>query len=198
MAASWVLFETTESVIEVLWDIALAFFVIRIAFFYFLLNLLTGAATLGALAYYLELHTSPTPTHHPLSQPLLTASRPILLASSALWARYVVRKWQVPRVLAFRLATGAMASWFMLLTGLVVALGMYEEGVFEAAWVWKEEGWADLKIWVGMLVVYALMPTLLMFVERRLGRKGEEVGEWEGNELGYGAEKKMKSVGGAL
>ena len=198
MAASWVLFETTESVIEVLWDIALAFFVIRIAFFYFLLNLLTGAATLGALAYYLELHTSPTPTHHPLLKPLLTASLPILLASSALWARYVVRKWQVPRVLAFRLATGAMASWFMLLTGLVVALGMYEEGVFEAAWVWKEEGWADLKIWVGMLVVYALMPTLLMFVERRLGRKGEEVGEWEGNELGYGAEKKMKRVGGAL
>ena len=36
-----ILFETTESVIEILWDIVLAIYVVRVAFIYFLLNFLS-------------------------------------------------------------------------------------------------------------------------------------------------------------
>jgi len=37
-----ILFETSTSVFELMWDIALALFIIRISFVYFLLSFLTG------------------------------------------------------------------------------------------------------------------------------------------------------------
>ena len=42
-----ILFETTESVFEVLWDIALAIFILRIGFAYFFVAFTTGTVSVA-------------------------------------------------------------------------------------------------------------------------------------------------------
>ncbi|TVY49385.1 hypothetical protein LOCC1_G000856 [Lachnellula occidentalis] len=160
------LFETTSSVFEVMWDIALALFVIRIAFVYFLLSF-----TSGVIVVYFRL-TEIMPLHH-LTQPqseLTTLS--IWLLAVTLWARHTTVAYQVPRVGGFRLAIGALAMVFMLCAELVGALVLYEKGCMDVAWIWQTDALAAV-MGVGSLALYGLMPWLLMKVEQESDGLGE-------------------------
>lgn len=156
-----VLFETTDSVIEVLWDIALAMFILRLAFIYFLLSFVSGTAMVY-LAY----------TAYPQSG---VALAPFLLLSFALWSYVVVSRYEIPRVTGFRLATGAVALLYMVAADGAVGLGLWEQGYGE---------WAGQRVglgFCGLLAAFALMPTVLMAFEARPSGKREER-TWHGHE----------------
>lgn len=172
-------FETTENIIEILWDIALAFFTARLAFIYFLLTFASGAAVSYLTYNY--------PQILPLTHHLAIIQREhvlavFLLLSSAFWARVVVSRYEIPRVTGFRLATGAVALVYMLLAEAVVGFGLWEGGY--GSWMKERLGVG----FVGVLAGFALMPTLLMVFERRTGQAEEKT--WHGHE--------EKSIVGAL
>ncbi|KAK3956311.1 hypothetical protein QBC32DRAFT_251158 [Pseudoneurospora amorphoporcata] len=177
MEGSWLLFETTDSIIEVLWDIALAFFVIRISFYYFLLTFLSSLI-LSYLAYA-ELLPITTPAHFlsfsPASEPvnnhILLTWTILLTITSAIWAHLVLRHYEVPRVAQFRLAICSMALAFMVSAEMVVAFALYEEGY--GGWVWEEMKSVAGVAWGGWMVMYSAMPVLLMGLERRIEEKRE-------------------------
>ncbi|KAK3397921.1 hypothetical protein B0T20DRAFT_453958 [Sordaria brevicollis] len=173
MEGSWLLFETTDSIIEVLWDIALAFFVIRISFYYFLLTFLSSLVL--SLLAYAELLPISTFQHFVSSSSdidnriLLVAG--LLTLTSAVWAHLVIRHYEVPRVAHFRLALCSMSLAFMISAEMVVTFVLYEEGY--GGWVWEEMKSMAGVAWGGWMVMYAMMPLLLMGVERRMEEKRE-------------------------
>ncbi|KAL2260722.1 hypothetical protein VTK26DRAFT_5204 [Humicola hyalothermophila] len=178
--SSWILFETTDSVIELLWDVALAFFVVRAALLY---AALTFATTALAVAVLLVPHPSPPPPFSFLASWSDRVSPPapaalLLLASSALWARYVVRRLEIPRVLTFRLAVGAVAALVIVLVEAIVGMVLYEAGAGaegrarEAVRV-VEGGAGSWKGEAGVLAAFAGMPALLMGLEGVAERKRE-------------------------
>jgi len=164
-----IIFETTESVIEILWDVALAFFASRIALIYFTLNF-----TSGLIIHYL-LH------HHlllaPHSSMMMIITSLLMLAIPPLYSRMIIQRYEIPRVGVFRLAIGAVALVLMVLA----------EGF--VSWVGQEEGWWNLRsslsignassgvrmmMLLGWLAWYALMPFGMMFLERREEEEKEE------------------------
>jgi hypothetical protein len=153
--ANLLLFETTESIIEVLWDIALAFFIVRLAFIYFLLTLVSGAAI----------------TFLPLPSSLLT---PSLLLLSAISASFLVSHYEIPPVTGFRLAIGCIAGLFMTLAEGVLGLGMGKA----ALGLGEDTGYGTM---MTCLAVFSSMPNLLMLLEKR--EAGEQKREtWHGHE----------------
>jgi hypothetical protein len=103
-----ILFETSTSVFELLWDIVLAIFVIRIAFVYTLLSFGSGAL----IAWFRIAQLMPI--NH-LTQPqseLITL--PFWLLAITLWARFIIVTYEIPRVGGFRLGIGMLALVFML------------------------------------------------------------------------------------
>lgn len=168
-----ILFETTDAVIEILWDIALAVFILRLAFIYFLLTFVSGAAMVYlAYTYYPQ---PPPSSAHSLATPQSgVALAPFLVSSFVLWAHLVVSRYEIPRVTGFRLATGAAALLFMVLADAVVGLGLWTEGYGQ---------WAAERIglgFFGLLAAFALMPTVLMPFEAKAGGKREKT--WHGHE----------------
>jgi hypothetical protein len=155
---SLVLFETTESVIEVLWDIALAFFVIRIGLVYFLL-----AFSTGTLVSYLVC-TELLPIRHLTTPQSELAIVPIMLLLAAMWARFIIAYYEIPRVRSFRLAIGGLAAFFMVFAELLTAFIMYEEGIGD--WILDTDVKAGLAFG-GLLLAYGLMPAILMVWEKR-------------------------------
>ena len=57
---NFVVFETTDSVIEVLWDIALAFFIVRLAFLYVVLTFVSSAKSCSRPSYCSRRPSGPT------------------------------------------------------------------------------------------------------------------------------------------
>lgn len=181
MAISFTLFETTESVIQVLWDVALAFFIVRLAFIYFLLNFVSGLYVSYLLAFMQQLAT--VPPLPPLQQSEHYFSFWILLKPffmfllSALWARYLVTAYEVPRASSFRLAIGGIASLFMVLAEMLLLLlvgGGGGSGSYSSTqWWWIVpllETETDPKAglaFVIILLAYAFMPTAIMVFESR-------------------------------
>ena len=165
---NFVLFETSESVIEILWDVALAFFIVRLAFIYFLLNFATGAG----LTYVAYNYPSLLPKTHSLVTPQSeVVLAPFLLLSSVFWAHFVVSRYEVPRITGFRLATGGAALVFMLLAEGVVGLGLWEGGY--GRWMSEKIGMRFGLGFGALLAAFALMPTFLMAFEPRPARAGE-------------------------
>lgn len=141
-------FETTDSIIEILWDLALAVFVLRLGLVYFLLNALSTAALF-------LLSPSSTPT--PLLPEKPTATLLLLALAAALWTRLLVVRYEVPRVALFRLGIGAVAA----------GLGLVGVGVVREVVGWKGVmGWGEV---VGLAGWVAAMPVVQMV--------GEGVGE---------------------
>lgn len=169
-----ILFETTTSVFEILWDIALFLFITRLSFYYFFVSYLSSL-----FISYLRIARL-QPINH-LTQPqaeLITL--PFWLLLSTLFARYLIVWYEIPRVAGFRLAIGGVAGVFLVLAELVGGVVMWEKG--GRVWIWETDFWAA---GAGVLVLglFGLMPWLLMGVERR--GEGEEV-----EETGHGHEKK--------
>lgn len=171
-----ILFETTESVIEILWDIVLAIYIVRIAFAYFLLNFLSGL-----LMVYLSTHqlTPAIPLTIPQSELVLV---PFLLLSSIIWARVIIVYYEVPKVSGFRLASGLTALLFLIMAWFFVTTPiMWLEGA--TGWMWETDGKAGLAL-CGLLVMYTFMMVLQMAFERRAGETTFVV------ETSHGHEKK--------
>src|SRR5690348_9382399 len=135
--AKWILFETTDSVIEILWDVALAFFVVRLALLYASLVFGSVFSLILILRYLLPTLASTFATHPPPPPPLAASSGLVLtehaqwlplltLAASAVWAKVVMARCEVPRVLGFRLAVGATAAAMVGVVEGVVGLVEYE------------------------------------------------------------------------
>ncbi|KAK3341689.1 hypothetical protein B0T25DRAFT_558973 [Lasiosphaeria hispida] len=162
---SWILFETTESVIEVLWDVALAVFVVRIALVYAALNLLTAALALAAAPYLTRILEPALAKLGATELPLLLGGQlpllVLLLLGSAGWARCLVVYHEIPRVRGFRLAIGVVAAAVVALVGEVVEV---------MGWGGKPVGGAVLG---GLLCACALMPVGEMVLEG-FGKGGEE------------------------
>jgi len=154
--ANWILFETTEAVIEVLWDIALAFFLIRLGFIYFILSL-TSVIAVSYLAYAHLL-----PAANIASPQSEFAMIPFYLLLSVFWARFVASYYQVPRVMGFRLVIGGLGLGFMVLAELITALVLYEEG--HGGWLAEMHKTTGLAMGL-LLLAFALMPVLSMVCE---------------------------------
>ncbi|KAH6650620.1 hypothetical protein F5144DRAFT_54119 [Chaetomium tenue] len=184
-----------DSIIEVLWDVALIVFTIRLAYIYAGLALGLTSASIFLRSFLLNLYYNNTisfidaPDPDPLTAPLL------VFAAAAIASRLVIRRYDIPRVLVLRLAVGAGAA-VVAGVGLVVAcLVEWEvwgrpvmgevlagQALMELFWGW-EGG-------VGILVGVALMPVAMMGWERwwevgvgvvrgkrAVGEKGGEGGE---------------------
>ncbi|KAK0632402.1 hypothetical protein B0T14DRAFT_504105 [Immersiella caudata] len=153
-----ILFETTESVIDILWDVALAFFVTRLAVIYFFLNFLS------ALALSYLVYSAQTPVTHLVTSQNPEVLLPFLLGSAALWARILVVRYDVPRSGPFRLGIGAVALGFMVLVEGLVAWVVYEEGWWSGGKGGQERVWIVVGVW---LAWYTLVPFVMMFFEGR-------------------------------
>jgi hypothetical protein len=164
-----ILFETTESVIEVLWDIALAFFVVRLALLYAVL-------TFGSvLTVELLLHRLPPTSALSVAAPdkgrLLLPF--LLLTVSTIWARFLVAHFQVPRNVPFRLAVGVTAAALGMIGESLVRLVLYEGGWWSVG-EWMRVGW---KVWAPMMMAFAVMPAVQMAFEKGWEAVEEEVEE---------------------
>lgn len=189
-----ILFDTTESVIDILWDVALAFFIVRLALFYFLLSMLSPSPFFSFSLPKLLLLTQKTDfisatilsyltfTNHVLITPVthliatLPSSHqfliPFLLVSAAIWARVLVVRYEIPRSGWFRLAIGGVALGLMVLVEGILGAMVYEwqEDVWER--VVDGTGWMAIGGWLGW---YALMPWAEMVFERGEGVEEEVV-----------------------
>ncbi|KAK1754867.1 hypothetical protein QBC47DRAFT_402222 [Echria macrotheca] len=164
-----ILFETTESVVEILYDVALAIFILRLALIYFLLNFASAL-----LLSYLSL-ANYTPITHLITLSSSGILIPFLLASATLWARVLIVRYEIPRAGWFRLGIGAVALVLMVLAEGVVGVVLYEEGWWRDGEVWERlvggasgDGQERRREWIGLVGVlawYALMPWCLMFFE---------------------------------
>lgn len=167
---NFVLFETTESVIEILWDIALAFFIVRLGFIYFLVTFASGTL-LSYLAYKQWM-----PVMHLTTPQSELALIPFMLVLSSLWARYTIVHYEIPRVRAFRLAIGGMGLAFMVAAEFVTACVLYEEG--HGDWLFETDLNAGVAFAV-LLGAFALMPTIQMLFENK---EQEPAGTYHGHE----------------
>jgi len=159
-----ILFETNTSVFELLWDIALALFILRIAFFYFLLSFLTGCV----ITYFQFTELQPIYLLTQSQSELVTL--PIWLLFTALWARLMIVSYEIPRVGGFRMAIGGLALVLMLCAELVSGVFMYEKGY--APWIWETD-YRAAGAGVVVLSLFALMPLLLMQFEKKTDEMGE-------------------------
>jgi hypothetical protein len=139
-----ILFETTEFVIEILWGVALAFFIVRLALVYFLLNFVSALALT-----YLVL-SGRTPMAHIVTAQTQDMLLPFLLRSAVLWARVVIVMWEVPRSGAFRLGIRGCRVGVDGCGRSGGGVGWYEEGWFVSVGEeWREgrgvDGWRGMR-----------------------------------------------------
>jgi len=193
-----IIFETTESVIEILWDVALAFFASRIALIYFALSF-TSAALLGySFPLLLDLLNNNLPLTPQLSM-IITSL--LMLAIPPIHSRIIIQRYEIPRVATFRLAIGAVALVLMVLAGgLVGYIAVVGRREGEEWWSLRgslslstgdddgeERKKNSLVVWMvllGWLAWYALMPFGMMFLERREQEEEEEEREEKKQEVG--------------
>jgi hypothetical protein len=159
-----ILFETTTSVFELMWDIALALFILRISLAYFLLSFLSGLF----ISYLRISELEPVYLLTAPQSELLTL--PFWLLSITLWARYVIVSYEIPRVRGFRLAVGGLSLIWMLGAEFICGVVMYENGYRE--WIWETNIPAAVAGAV-VLVLFGLMPFFLMRLERRTAKIGD-------------------------
>ena len=159
-----ILFETTASVFEALWDIALALFIIQISFFYFLLSFLTSCI----ITYFRISSLQPI---YLLTQPQAElVTLPLWLLSTVLWARLTIVIYDIPQFGGLRLTIGILALVFLLVAELAGGVFIYERGY--TPWIWE----TDLKaagVGVVVMALFGLMPLLLMGSERRTDETGK-------------------------
>ncbi|KAH8660210.1 hypothetical protein BX600DRAFT_467409 [Xylariales sp. PMI_506] len=145
------LFETTESILEALWDIALVLLLTQISLVYFSLTLVTWVL----LSWCLH---EPAP---PALSPFFVGPTLQLLAG-AFWSLVVVRYYELPRQWWFRLVFGALAGCFLLAAETVAALALPGDvgAAVLAPSVWIGST-TDRIMSVAVLVGTALLPLLL-------------------------------------
>ncbi|RDW85266.1 hypothetical protein BP6252_02856 [Coleophoma cylindrospora] len=88
---------------------------------------------------------------------------PIWLLSTILWARFTSINYGAPKVPQIRLAIGAIALCFLLLTEAVSSLVLHNIGW--TAWVWEKD--TSPAVAAIMAVLYGLMPFLISNLEAK-------------------------------
>ncbi|EXF79809.1 hypothetical protein CFIO01_11105 [Colletotrichum fioriniae PJ7] len=172
------LFKTTDSVIEILWDVALAFFIVRIALSYFFFTFTTTTLLSWIVYTYRQYLRQPIVSDQQQQQYLTTSQTELFILPllhtvvGLVVARYVVAVYDVPRVAWFRLAIGGLAAAF--LAGAEAAFGLilsafWHEGGEHGRDCWISEsmnGWVMVTAMLGGLAAFAGMPAALMWFER--------------------------------
>ena len=147
------LFKTTASVFEPIWDFVIAFYIVRLAFFYFGLSFLTSCI----IGYFRVFNVAPLSyfTHH--QSALITLL--FWIMTFCFWARFLIVAYETPRVGVYRLAIGGLTFILMLIAELATGIFMYEK--CWKTWIWETNMIVTLTGSI-VLVVFALMPLLLM------------------------------------
>ncbi|KAA8564280.1 hypothetical protein EYC84_011224 [Monilinia fructicola] len=114
-----------------MWDLALAFFIVRIAFIYFILTYLSSL-----FLSFIRLNQI-IPYNHLTAPARELIAFPIYILTVALWARTVIVYYEIPRVAGFRIAVGLVAGSFMVIAELVGGFILWEEGYKE--WIWETD-----------------------------------------------------------
>jgi hypothetical protein len=150
------LFESTSSVFEIMWDIALFFFIVRLAFYYFALTFSFDVLLAAIRLVYLM------PVYQ-LTQPEAELIlMPLLLLFIILCGQFLISRYEIPRCGGFRLAIGSLAAVFMMFGDLIAGIVMYKEGWRE----WYRERYPVVfSIFCITMVFFALMPYILMLRE---------------------------------
>jgi hypothetical protein len=146
----FVVFKSADSVVEILWDIALATLITHLALIYFLLTLTSSLAL-----YYITCSAHLLP-----GSPVIVLAAAVLAATAAS-ARFVVTRYEVPRAAGMRLAMGAIALALMVAAQMLAGAILYGGG-----WIVDIGSRAGL-VSAGLLVAYALMPVLVMVFEEQ-------------------------------
>jgi hypothetical protein len=167
--AGFVLFETTESVIEDLWDIALAYSIVRLAFVYFLSTFVSWISLSYLYTTYHGLlparlfSTMTTTTRSPEIEAEVVLA-PAILAFCAIWARFIVAHYEVPRIRGFRLATGLVALVFMVAADGLTAFVLYVRGHHVGKWILPHPSRLTAML---LLAALALSPLAMIPFERK-------------------------------
>ena len=154
---SWLVFETPESAIELLWDIALAFFIVRTAFVYFLIGFI-GSTALSYLAF------TRSPASGYWATPQSVGLISLHLAFLVFYARCIIVYYEIPRHVTFRLAIGVVAMSFMVAAEALTAFVLYEEGLGDWILVAGLDASSEL---CARLAAFALIPAALILLEGR-------------------------------
>ncbi|TGO46475.1 hypothetical protein BCON_0322g00030 [Botryotinia convoluta] len=152
-----ILFETDTSVFELLWDVALALFIVRIAFIYFILTYLSSL-----FSSFIVLNRV-IPYNYLTAPARELVAFPIYILTVALWARTVIVYYEIPRVPGFRIAIGLVAGFFMVIAELVGGFVLWEEGYKE--WIW-ETNLLGAGLGILSLILFEGMLWVLMLLER--------------------------------
>ena len=154
-----------DSIMNVLFNIVLAFYVLRISFAYFSVPFASGLL----LQYMRRAHAMPIYlVMTPSTEPSLI---PLQLVVTAAWARYVVSFFRMPRTLRFRLLVGLVAAGYAVTFELFTVSLLRHEG--RGFWIASLDRSAAL-CFATLLLGLAAMPTLVMVTERRGAEKEEE------------------------
>lgn len=171
-----IVYDTVSSVFEMLWDIALAYFVVRLGFIYAVLAGASSAATTYLLTWAMQYHVLlPPGTIQPSA--LSVAIPAAQLAASAVCARFVVSRHEIPRDWRLRAAVGAVGAAVIGVEELF--LGMVTQGLagYEMALGGK-----------AFMLCVAALPMALMLFEPRKGGPYAREDSWlpvENEKTGY-------------
>lgn len=148
-----VLLEEIMSVVEVLWDIAMAVLIVRLAFLYYIFTFLTGCIFGFIRLGYV------VPVYHVRASTVEVFEMPIMVLMTVFWAWFTIRKFEIPKVAWIRLAVGLVGLLFMLVTEFVGRVILYKGGWTKGI---LEEDLIASEAFGGALLVFGLMPWLLM------------------------------------
>jgi hypothetical protein len=152
---------TSESALEFLWDIVLLFFIVRTAFVYFLFCF-ASTVVLSYCTYGTLFHTKDSV---PLQSPLLALLSLLMFTG---WAKLIILYYDIPRVMRFRLAIGAVALCFVVIANFIAVVVFYAEG--RGGWIFTT-GWETSLALGALPVAFATMPAILMVIEIAPGAK---------------------------
>jgi hypothetical protein len=142
------LFESADSVWELIWDIALAYFIIRISFVYCSLTFLSY----GILIFS---YNSSNLSHY-LPNSLLF---PLNILTIILISRLLVYYYEIPRALGFRFAVGLVASILMIISNALAYTVVHIE--WFGHWT-RHTGRTITAKEIVALWIFALMPAIWM------------------------------------
>jgi hypothetical protein len=164
-----IIFETSMSAFELLWDISIAILILRLAFFYYALTYLTGFI-LGIVRVGIFVRS-----YHYGAPIAELIEMPFMLLGITFWAMFVVIKFDIPKVAWIRLAIGLLGLAFLLATELIGRIIVYGD-----AWpasMSKTEILAK-GAFAALVIMFGLMPWLVMLPKgRRTGPREESLGQ---------------------
>lgn len=143
-----ILFETGTSVWELMWEVALVYFIFRISFVYFILAF-TSCETL--IYFY---NSASVARHLPV-----VLQSPLVILIILLISRYIIYYYDVPRVLGFRLAIGLVAS---ILLALSYTWSNTLSSAKKCSHLFGNTGGAITENEVIALIIFMLMPAFWM------------------------------------